>query len=363
LLISALLDGPLETPLWKTFLDRLRDMTGASYATLIVRPPSRQFKEAIYLFSGPVQPAKIDAWYRKYTHTLDADAPETHVEGRAYSLGEILTSLTSEHRHLYQDLFAANGITDIRQMYVAESLGVGALLTIAREGKKFGAKDNALLNAIAPVLRGVLRLYVSGERERFAASLTADAIRRLQFGWIALDATGQIVECDEQGALVLSKSGVLKRSGNNRLVATPKKLEREIYSTLQRMVDDPRGRSRAIPLARDPWLDMLLVPGSRKSISAKAPVAAITYVHGDSWHMADRCEQLAELFGLSSGEARLALALSRGMTIAEAASAFGLTVETARSYSKDIYAKTGARGLPDLVRIVMRSVLAIAPDA
>jgi DNA-binding CsgD family transcriptional regulator len=50
------------------------------------------------------------------------------------------------------------------------------------------------------------------------------------------------------------------------------------------------------------------------------------------------------------------------MTLAEAATEFGLTIETARTYSKDLYEKTGARGQPDLVRIVLRSVLAVAPD-
>lgn len=56
----------------------------------------------------------------------------------------------------------------------------------------------------------------------------------------------------------------------------------------------------------------------------------------------------------------MALALCRGMTIAEAAVEFGVTVGTARNQTKAVYAKTGARGLPDLVRIIMRSVLAIA---
>jgi DNA-binding CsgD family transcriptional regulator len=86
----------------------------------------------------------------------------------------------------------------------------------------------------------------------------------------------------------------------------------------------------------------------------------IAYVHGDRSPSTDRCEQLAQLFALTPSEARLALALSRGMTIAEAAVEFGLTLETARNYSKKIYSKTGARGQPDLVRFVMRSVLAIA---
>jgi hypothetical protein len=50
------------------------------------------------------------------------------------------------------------------------------------------------------------------------------------------------------------------------------------------------------------------------------------------------------------------------MTICETASEFGLAEGTARNYSKAIRAKTGARGLPDLVQIVMRSVQAIGQE-
>ncbi len=46
--------------------------------------------------------------------------------------------------------------------------------------------------------------------------------------------------------------------------------------------------------------------------------------------------------------------------ITEAAQAHGLTVETARYYSKKIYAKTGARGQVDLVRNILTGVLALA---
>ncbi|MFD2137270.1 hypothetical protein ACFSLT_22710 [Novosphingobium resinovorum] len=48
------------------------------------------------------------------------------------------------------------------------------------------------------------------------------------------------------------------------------------------------------------------------------------------------------------------------MSIAEAAGQVGLTVESARTYSKRIYAKTGARSHADLVRFIHRSVLVIA---
>jgi DNA-binding CsgD family transcriptional regulator len=86
----------------------------------------------------------------------------------------------------------------------------------------------------------------------------------------------------------------------------------------------------------------------------------LCYLHADHWSSADRCGQLAQLFDLTASEARLALALSRGLSIAEAGPEVGLTVESARTYSKRIYAKTGARGQADLVRFIHRSVLAIA---
>lgn len=156
---------------------------------------------------------------------------------------------------------------------------------------------------------------------------------------------------------------MLGRGPSGRLVARRAATNREISCALERFAREPDSRPRAISISREPWLDMLIQPERRKSISGNARAVAVAYIHGDSWCTADRCEQLAELFNLAPRKARLALALSRGLTIAEAATEFGLTLGSARVYSKGIYAKTGARGLPDLVRIVMRSVLAIAPEA
>ena len=67
-----------------------------------------------------------------------------------------------------------------------------------------------------------------------------------------------------------------------------------------------------------------------------------------------------QLFSLSRSEARLALALSQGKSLAEAATALGFTLETTRNYSKRIYAKTGTRGQADLVRIILASIIALA---
>ena len=72
------------------------------------------------------------------------------------------------------------------------------------------------------------------------------------------------------------------------------------------------------------------------------------------------CEQLVDMFGLLPSEARLAWLLAQATSIRDAAAALGLSEETARNYSKKIYAKTGASGHAELVRVIMTSVLALS---
>lgn len=362
-LMAAIVEGAFETPRWSRFLDHLRQATRADYAILTFRPPGRPFDEAITLFSDAAH-SDIEEMTREGLPSGDPPVDETMTEGRTYSIDELLGPQASPQSHAYRAYLAQQGITVIRHMRVQEASGVHAWLTITRRGNEdFTPDDTTLMSSIARVLRGTLRQYVALERERFKASLIADPIRRLEFGWITLDGAGQVLDHDAHGTTILETSGVLGRTRTGRLTAQSKRLEREILAALVQMAGNPQSRPHAITLSHDPWLDMLLVPARRKSISASATPAAIAYVHGDSWRSADRHDHLAQLFRLSPQEARLALALCRGMTISEAASKFGLSVGTARNYSKAIFAKTGARGQSDLVRIIMRSVLAIAPRA
>jgi DNA-binding CsgD family transcriptional regulator len=68
---------------------------------------------------------------------------------------------------------------------------------------------------------------------------------------------------------------------------------------------------------------------------------------------------LAQALGIGLAEARLAHALGQGDTLPEAAARLGITLETARFYSKQIYAKTGLRGQPDLMRRIWSSLLTL----
>lgn len=360
-LISALFRGAQENPPWKSFLALLRDCTRADHCVLNFHPPGRPFQDGMISLSGETPVSRLEEAYLRHFAATDV-LPGHHMpEGKPFSLDEAYAILADDDRDRIKEFLRHHDVSAVLQMRVREESGLDAFLSISRQSGAFSEADKGLLREVAPVLRGVFQLYAASERDRFVASLTAEAIQQLHFGWLTLDAKGQILDCDELGGTILSRSGVLSRSRTGRLAVKPFALGREIAATLREMASEPQRRPRAFTLRREPWLDMLLVANRRKTLSVQSKVVAVAYVHADNSRASDRHEQLGELFGLSPREAKLALAISRGMTLAEAAEHHGWTETTARTYSRLIYAKTGARGQADLVRIILRSVVSIVP--
>lgn len=362
-LVTPLIEGIVEDPPWSLFLARLQRRVAADYASIVFRPlpgDGAPRNRLIHLYAGQAWPEDVN---RRFRESLGGEDPMPYHDlaaGRVYALNELLRFGDPEHDRYRLQLLAPGGMKFLRMMRIEAADGVSAWLTVSRSGADFAGADDALIAAIAPFWRAALAGFVALERERITVSVANEAIRRMNFGWLTLDLGGRIIDADAHAAGMLAASDMLRKGRDGRLVARDAGVAREIAQAIAALVREPTSRPRAIVLSRDPWLDMLLVPSAIRPGTTRPAPTVVAYVHADDWSSADRCEQLGELFDLIPSEARLALALSRGMSIAEAAAELGLTVESARTYSKRIYAKTGARGQADLVRFIHRSVLAIA---
>ncbi len=358
-LLLALIDGAFESPRWTAFLNGLRRHIAADYASLVFRPPGTAPNKLVHLYSGRRSPPHVQKLYRDSFYERDPLPYHTMLEGRLYDFDELLKPGHPDTEAYVRAVMAPSGMNAMRMIRV-EASGISAWLVVTRTVGDFSSKDEALIRRLAPYLRSVLKSFVVLEQQRTSALLSGDAIHRLNYGWIALDAAARVLDTDAQGRLVLERSTLLRKDSQGRLMSSSRQRTRELVTAVKELAQSPDARPRAMVLSREPWLDMLLVRATRDSGFATAVPAVVAYVHGDSAPSADRCEQIAQLFDLLPSEARLALALSRGMNLADAAEDLGLTIESARTYSKRIYAKTGARGQTDLVRFIHRSVIGIA---
>ena len=360
LLLPALFDGVLEEPIWATFLEKLRVATGAEYTSLFFRSPHRPLNSVVHLYAGNASPPQVSRFYHEHLYQRDP-IPYFHlIEGHPYSIDELLRQGEVNDDAYYQRLLVPSGMAILRIMRVMEQGGVNVWLSVGRSSKEFEAYVPALMRKLAPYLRTALRNVVALEHAKFASHIAEEAFRRLDCCWFTLDSSGQVLDADKGAASLFANSRFLGLKPNGKLFASCRAVERDIMNGVQSLIAEDDGRPRAIVLNRDPWYDMVLMPTHHRTISSKPDPAVVAYVRGGSWSSASGCEMLAELFELNASEARLALALSRGMKIAEAATELGFTIETARNYSKKIYAKLGVRGQADVVRLIMRSVFAIA---
>jgi DNA-binding CsgD family transcriptional regulator len=361
-LVLRLLEGLGQEPLWSAFIALLRERLGADYASIVFRPipVGQPQSRVVHLFSGADWPPLLAEAYREGAYLDDPLPYFALAEGRIYRLSELLTAGDPRHEDYRRRMLSPSGMNVMRIARVQERGGISAWLTVSRKSGEFAPAADALLAELVPYLRAAIAAEVALERERTSASVAGDAIRRLNFGWITLDAAGKVLGADSHGSSLLDTATMLLRGRSGRLAARDPQVNDEIATAIRALAGGSASRPRAIVLSREPWLDMLLVPANLPPGAAGPAPALVAYVHSDSWSSADRCEQLGQLFDLIPCEARLALALSRGMSIKEAAVELGLTIESARTYSKRIYAKTAARGQADLVRFIHRSVLAIA---
>jgi DNA-binding CsgD family transcriptional regulator len=198
--------------------------------------------------------------------------------------------------------------------------GAGALLATRSRGS-FRAADSALLAALAPHLVQAVRLWDAQARQRADMAHMQAILARLRIGRVSVAATGGVQPIDPIARRLLAEAGPL------------------------RAVDPKAGP--VILLAPD--LDLLIDPGLPQSGLVRHRAAQLA-----------PAEVIALNLGISLPEARLARALGHGASIAQAARLLNLTEETARTYSRRLYAQSGHRSQAALVRALWTSALALA---
>lgn len=198
--------------------------------------------------------------------------------------------------------------------------GGGGVLAVRMRGT-FRATDSALLAATAPHLAQAVRLWDVQAQQRADLIQMQAVLARLRIGRVAITGAGGLIALDPVAAQLLAEAGPLQ------------------------------------PFAPECGPVVLLAPDLDLLIDPEHPRAGLLR------HRAARlapAEVIAQAFGIPLPEARLARAMGHGASIAEAARLLNLTEETARTYSRRLYAQCGYRSQGALVRALWTSALALA---
>ncbi len=236
--------------------------------------------------------------------------------GRVYSGAEL-----AERGHTHR-IFAPG--EDCRAIGLRLAEGVGWLI-LSRARPEFRAVDSATLAMLAPHMAQAFALAEQFSQMQARAQVAERHLRLMGVGIVQWDRNGRAIAQDA--------------------------IARDLLARLPAGASLPEPAQGVRFCHPVPGVDMVVQEG------AAGPRIGILRA---STRPLPAPDVLAQALGLSLPEARLAHALGEGCSLREAAEKLGLTVETARSYSRQIFAKTGTRGQPDLMRRIWAGALPLA---
>lgn len=232
--------------------------------------------------------------------------------GRIYALDELRDFDSKEARASQDAALAAAQIGDARIVRLGSGKASVWVLLLA-ERAQFSAADSALVSGLVPAIEIALGQLATLRTWRRRAQAAEGSLALLGIGQAVLDEAG------------------------NTLAADP------LWQAERTALQD----GRPLVLRPEP-------AGSNTVASFRLPPRALP---------AAAAPIIAQTLGLSKREAALAALLSQGHALVEAGRLLNLTEETTRSYSKRIYAKTGAKGQGDLVRLVLTGLAPLAEES
>lgn len=369
-LIELVYEGLNEPAPWHGFAHRLRELFDAKAVSITLHHSPELARDVQVMAVAPDDDtdwALAEQTYRERFAHIDLLRPER------VQPGEVVVIESTAVEPDCADYFAALGIFACLRSCFSEPGGMRCWVDVVRGSevpqRPFAAADLELLRRLSSHLARALGLYARLQRQETEKTIYADSLDHLLLGCLVLDDESRVLCANRAVRAILDRQGGIAIV-QQRLVLHDRTVQRELDQAIGHvLVASARGeetdgeRLVRLRLSDGTLLGLLVSPAPRATHYRGRHVPSLTIylaelsdnpvtppVAQEAWGAS-----IARLFGLTPQEARLALLLAAGRTIAEAATQLGIAVVAARNYSKSIYSKLDIRGQNDLVRLVYKS--------
>ncbi|MFK7975593.1 MAG: hypothetical protein AB8C02_05620 [Halioglobus sp.] len=388
-LIGLIYQGALEPQPWQSALPALRTAFDAQVVSLILRPPSEHDEgvilncvrpDATSIASSADNPsaalsddpiADPSDWqasaYREQFFSLDPfiNLPLDTV----ITLSDVLPDKALVKTDYYLHYLEPIGLFRILGVDTAEPGGMLARLRVSRRSDEnsFKKRERELLQALTPHLSRAIEIYAKLNRMASERDVYAGAVNQLSMASIILDEKGRILSTNATGQALLNTSSDLGVR-DDHIFIEGRDINKELQLSLDTIIRaQQKGETSIVKALRVPRAggrsDLGLVikpaPASQWSEGQSSP-SAVVFISDPDLPESTSGQILSELFALTPAESILAMALAKGLSLAEASQAQDISQHTARAQLKSIFAKTSVSRQAELVRLVLKSVASLA---
>lgn len=362
---NAIYDGPTEDPPWHSALNLLCETLHAKHVTLILRPPS-PVSTGILVNTDAVAHDATEA-YQNHFFTLDpfVGLPE----GQIVTPEELVGEKTWKDSTLYREYLKPLDVKFLIGADIQTADGIECRFRVSRGGDlPFSEDDKALCRLLLPHMRRALQLHSRLDGLETERQLVAGAVNRMQLGTISFAHNGSVIDLNPEARRILAeKDGI--QLNNNVLCIDNRREGHELQRLIREAIAGNTGKKgpgivEALALTRPSGracLGVLVkeIPASQWTVNRQR-AAAVLFIRDPEASVAETSQKIVQqLFGFTRIEAAMALSLANGNTIEETAENLGLKKNTARTYLRFIFNKTGVTRQTMLVRKLLGSVASL----
>jgi DNA-binding CsgD family transcriptional regulator len=360
--LEACYDAVVDPERWSDALHRLARSLGAVCCmfypqypgqTLLRMPASPDFKDFLDEFVR-------DGWWLD-DHRADRGWPMFNA-GRSVLIEHDIA--TDEDRHTlpaYHELYYRHGLPWWAGLAFRAS-GRQWCVPILKSGGQgaFTHAEGATMETIVPHLRRMVSISEKLALGRVHTSL--DLLDSMSTAALALDWQGRVIRTNQHAAALLGE-WVAIRGG--RLHALDRESDRRLQHLLAAVMAgdamDPSSRAAAVsaepvPLRRGALRPLVAeaMPASGLFGDVLCQARALVFLTDLARPSLPAADRIAAILCLTSAEGRLVAQLVKGRELADAAERLGVSVHTARSQLKSVFAKTGTHRQAELVALAGR---------
>jgi DNA-binding CsgD family transcriptional regulator len=367
-LIQRIYETTLDASRWQDFAQALSEAFNGAPTGIALQPPGSPVGDVIYRSRG-----FLDEFYPRFAGHAKQGLPweegrRKHFVGRFGLTTEVIPDERLRETVFYREWMVPQGLGPHAPIAHTIALDGGhpaaalAIFPTAATGP-FDAKDLEFGDLLVPHIALGYRLLAENRRHQ----ALADAIDRFPTGVALLDARGHLLLANRGARQIFAQNdgialdGSYVRAGDTGDDAA---LRRVIAGAVEAAVAGRLIESAVLSVTRRsgrrPFVVLVgpLRPHSGEPTATDAVV--VLYVADLEQGVLRRREVLRELYGLTEAETQLVELLCQGSSLDEAAGARGVTLNTARSQLKQVFAKTHTSRQSELVRLVISGVASIA---
>jgi DNA-binding CsgD family transcriptional regulator len=262
----------------------------------------------------------------------------------------------------FNDFLRPVGILHAIGMVPFRTGSVFALLSLMRRigAPSFSDADFAFLARFMPHLQRAISIHRRLETVDLARVAASDALDRLSFGVVIVDAEGKVLFHNEQTRELLARADglLLLRGGLSAVNPTE-------AATLRRLVAQACATAMGRGLFAGGAVEITRRSGRRPFTVLVAPFraralalatdrpAAVVFIGDPERRFEGIGDLLQRLHRLTRAEAAVATLLLEGRRTEDLAELLGITLLTARTHVKRVLAKVGVRSQAELLRVLL----------